>query len=126
MPNETSDNNQISHVAVTIPQLWKHNTGLWFVRSEAQFDFAKISFVTTKFNYVLSTVESDILNSVSYLVLMSPGNGKYEVLNKRLIEVHSESEASKILTLLQGFELGDQRTSQLLTRTRSLADDKVG
>ncbi|GFW80494.1 retrovirus-related Pol polyprotein from transposon opus [Trichonephila clavipes] len=40
--------------------------------------------------------------------------------------MHSESEDSKIRTLLQGLELGDQRPSQLLTRMRSLAGDNVG
>ncbi|GFT13552.1 uncharacterized protein TNCV_3830331 [Trichonephila clavipes] len=81
---------------------------------------------TTKFNYVLSAVESDILNSVSDLVLKLPENGKYEALKKRLIEVHSESEESKIRTLLQVLELGDLRPSQLLTRMRSLAGDNDG
>ncbi|GFS87099.1 retrovirus-related Pol polyprotein from transposon 297 [Trichonephila clavipes] len=80
-----------SHVAVKPPPFWKHNPALWFVRLEAQFDLAKILNDTTKFNYVLSAVESDILNSVSDLVLKPPENGKYEVLKKRLIEVHSES-----------------------------------
>ncbi|GFS49503.1 transposon Ty3-I Gag-Pol polyprotein [Nephila pilipes] len=68
----------------------------------------------------------NILNSVSDLVLKPPENGKYEVLKKRLIEVLSESEDSKIRTLLQGLELGDQRPSQLLTQMRSLAGDNVG
>ncbi|GFV20564.1 uncharacterized protein TNCV_776101 [Trichonephila clavipes] len=60
------------------------------------------------------------------LVLTPPENGKYETLKKRLIKVHSESEDSKIRTLLQGLELGDQRPSQLLTRIRSLVGDNVG
>ncbi|GFQ82487.1 uncharacterized protein TNCT_248851 [Trichonephila clavata] len=119
MPNEC-DGNQISHVAVKPPPFWKHNPALWFVRLEAQFELAKILNVTTKFNYVLSAVESDILNSVSDLVLKPPENGKYDALKRRLIEVHSESEDSKIRILLQGLELGDQRPSQLLTRMRSL------
>ncbi|GFT96877.1 uncharacterized protein TNCV_1934301 [Trichonephila clavipes] len=93
---------------------------------EAQFDLAKILNDATKFNCVLSAVESDILNSVSDLVLKPPENKKYEALKKRLIEVHSESEDSKIRTLLQGLELGDQRPSQLLTRMRSLTGDNVG
>ncbi|GFX29193.1 transposon Ty3-I Gag-Pol polyprotein [Trichonephila clavipes] len=88
-------------------------------------DLAKILSDTTKFNYVLSAVESDILNSVSDLVLKPPENGKNEALKKRLIEVHSENEDSKIRTLLQGLELGDQRPSELLTRMRSLASDNV-
>ncbi|GFV69160.1 transposon Ty3-I Gag-Pol polyprotein [Trichonephila clavipes] len=125
MPNE-SDSNQISHVAVKPPPFWKHNPALWFVRLEVQFDLAKILNDTTKFNYVLSAVESDILNSVSDLVLKPPENRKYEALKNRLIEVHSETEDSKIRTLLQDLELGDQRPSQLLTRMRSLDGDNVG
>ncbi|GFU40358.1 uncharacterized protein TNCV_4255391 [Trichonephila clavipes] len=93
---------------------------------QVQFDLAKILNDTTNFNYVLSAVESDILNSVSDLVLKLPENGKYEALKKRLIEVHSEREDSKIRILLHGLELGDQRPSQLLTRMRSLAGDNVG
>ncbi|GFR28149.1 retrovirus-related Pol polyprotein from transposon 297 [Trichonephila clavata] len=100
MPNEC-DSNQISHVAVKPPPFWKHNPALWFVRLKAQFELAKILNDTTKFNYVLSAAESDILNSVSDLVLKPPENGK-------------------------GLELGDQRPSQLLTRMRSLAGDNVG
>ncbi|GFQ66359.1 uncharacterized protein TNCT_152951, partial [Trichonephila clavata] len=109
-----------------ITTFWKHNPALWFVRLEAQFELAKILNDTTEFNYVLSAVESDILNSVSGLVLKPLENGKYDALKKRLIEVHSESEDSKIRILLQGLELGDQRPSQLLTRIRSLAGDNVG
>ncbi|GFR03275.1 transposon Ty3-I Gag-Pol polyprotein [Trichonephila clavata] len=125
MPNEC-DSNQISHVAVKPPPFWKHNPALWFVRLEAQFELAKILNDTTKFNYVLSAVESDILNSVSDLTLKPPENGKYDALKKRLIEVHSENEDSKIRILLQSLELGDQRPSQLLTRMRSFAGDNVG
>ncbi|GFQ65951.1 hypothetical protein TNCT_331811, partial [Trichonephila clavata] len=60
------------------------------VQLEAQFELDKVLNDTTKFNYVLSAVESDILNSVSDLVLKPPENGKYEALKKHLIEVHSE------------------------------------
>ncbi|GBM11813.1 hypothetical protein AVEN_188636-1, partial [Araneus ventricosus] len=71
-------------------------------------------------------VDSEILNSVSDIILRPPDIDKYTILKKRLIELHSESEASKIRTLLQGLEHGDQRPSQLLTRMRALAGDTVG
>ncbi|GFT64459.1 uncharacterized protein NPIL_130391 [Nephila pilipes] len=90
MLNETSDNVEISHMAIKPPPFWKHNPAL------------------------------------CDLVLIPPENGKYKVLKKRLIEMHSESEASKIRTLLQGLELGDQRPLQLLTRMRSLVGDNAG
>ncbi|GFX44724.1 retrovirus-related Pol polyprotein from transposon 297 [Trichonephila clavipes] len=96
MPNEY-DSNQISHVAVKSPPFWKQACSM-----------------------------SHILNSVNDLVLKPPENGKYKVLKKRLIDVHSGNEDSKIRTLLQGLELGNARPSQLLTRMRSLAGDSVG
>ncbi|GFV27374.1 gag-pol polyprotein [Trichonephila clavipes] len=66
------DSNQISNVAVKPPPFWKHNPALWFVRLEAQFDLAKILNDTTKFNYILSAFESDILHSFSDFVLKPP------------------------------------------------------
>ncbi|GBM31591.1 hypothetical protein AVEN_198455-1 [Araneus ventricosus] len=58
--------------------------------------------------------------------LKPPGSDKYTTSKNRFIELHSESEASKIRTLLQGLELGDKRPSQLLTRMGILAGDIVG
>lgn len=122
----TPDANQIAHVAVKPPPFWKTNPALWFVRLEAQFTLAKVSADETKFNYILSAVDSDVLNSVSDIVLKPPNTDKYETLKKRLIDLHSESEESKIRTLLQGLELGDHRPSQLLTRMRALGGANVG
>ncbi|GFU05738.1 retrovirus-related Pol polyprotein from transposon 412 [Trichonephila clavipes] len=77
MPNEC-DSNQISHVAVKPPPFWKHNLVLWFVRLEGQFELAKI-LIDTTIIYVLSSVESEILNSVSDLVRKPPENGNEKV-----------------------------------------------
>ncbi|GFS95375.1 uncharacterized protein NPIL_598761 [Nephila pilipes] len=110
---------------------WQSNNHLFqsiilrYVRLEAQFDLAKLFIATTKVNYVFSVVESDIINSVSDLIIKQPENGKYEILKKRLIKVHSESETSKIQTRLLGLKLGDHLPSQL-TRMRSLSDDNIG
>lgn len=122
----TTDTTQVASVAVKPPPFWKANPALWFVRLEAQFSLAGITVDDTKFNYVISAVDSDILNSVSDIILKPPATEKYSALKAKLIDLHSESEASKIRTLLQGLELGDQRPSQLLTRMRSLAADSVG
>lgn len=124
--SETQAECQVAPVAVKPPPFWKGDPALWFARLEAQFELARITTDSTKFNHVLSAIESDILHSVSDLVLRPPAENKYEALKKRLIEIHSESEASKMRTLLQGPELGDQRPSQLLSHMRSLAGGNVG
>jgi cleavage and polyadenylation specificity factor subunit 1 len=125
-PDGVTLNNQIAHVAVKPPPFWKSNPTLWFVRLEANFSLANITSEITKFNHVVAAVDADVLTSVSDLIVEPPTENPYKELKKRLIESHSESEASKIRTLLQGLELGDQRPSQLLTRMRALAGTSVG
>ncbi|GBM49586.1 Transposon Ty3-I Gag-Pol polyprotein [Araneus ventricosus] len=124
--DSVSDDATIARVGVKLPPFWKANPALWFVQLEAQFALAGITVDDTKFNYVISAVDSEILNSVSDIILRPPDIDKYTILKKCLIELHSESEASKIRTLLQELELGDQEPSQLLTRMRALAGDTVG
>lgn len=116
----------IARVAVKPPPFWKINPTLWFAQLEAQFKIANITVDDTKFNHVVSAIETDVLNSVSDIILNPPQHEKYNTLKNRLIELHSESQESKIRTLLQGIELGDQRPSQLLTRMRSLAGEAAG
>lgn len=116
----------ISRVAVRPPPFWKPNPILWFAQLEAQFDIANITVDATKFNHVISAIESDVLNSVTDIILHPPATDKYTTLKQRLIDIHSESQESKIRSLLQGLELGDQRPSQLLTRMRALAGETVG
>lgn len=123
---ETENANQIAYVGVKPPPFWKTNPSLWFLRLEAQFALAKITCETTKFNYVVAAVDADILSSVSDIIVTPPTDTPYDTLKKRLIESHSESEDSKIRTLLQGVELGDSRPSHLLTRMRALAGNAVG
>lgn len=131
MPNNNSNENnltpaEISRVGVKPPPFWKTNPTLWFIQLESQFALANITADETKFHYVVSAMDSDMLNSVCDLLTNPPQNDSYKALKTKLIELHSESEASKIRTLLQGLELGDQRPSQLLSRMRALAGDSVG
>lgn len=116
----------VSKVAVKPPPFWKINPSLWFIQLEAQFTISGITQDDTKFYTVVSAIEPDILNSVSDIVSQPPSTEKYKALKERLIEIHSESQESKIRKLLQGIELGDQRPSQLLSRMRSLAGSAVG
>ncbi|XP_015911952.2 uncharacterized protein [Parasteatoda tepidariorum] len=125
-PPTTTAEEQISHVSVKPPPFWKPNPTLWFIRLEALFNLAKITVEETKFNHVVAALDADVLTSVSDILLSPPQDYPYAALKKRLIDSHSESESSRIRTLLQGLELGDQRPSQLLARMRSLSGSSVG
>ncbi|XP_054720158.1 LOW QUALITY PROTEIN: uncharacterized protein LOC129229806 [Uloborus diversus] len=126
MMNEGLDEAQWQHSSLKPPPFWKSNPNLWFLRLEAQFSLVHVTADETKFNYVVAAIDSDILSSVSDIIVRPPDTNRYETVKKRLIDLHSESEFSKIRTLLQGLELGDQRPSQLLMRMRTLGGDSVG
>lgn len=113
-------------MAVKPPPFWRSNPALSFIQFESQFAIANITSEETKFHYVISALDTELLNSVTDLLRNPPKSDVYQALMTKLIEVHSESESSQIRTLLQGLELGDQRPSQLLTRMRALAGDSVG
>ncbi|GBM53142.1 hypothetical protein AVEN_90396-1 [Araneus ventricosus] len=128
--DSVSDDATIARVGVKLPSFWKANLLLWFVQLEVQFALDGITVDGTKFNHVISAVDSEILIIFviyySDIILRPSDIDEYAILTKCLIELHSESETSKIRILLQGLELGDQSPFQLLTRMRALAGDTVG
>lgn len=116
----------VSRVAVKAPPFWKGNPQLWFVNLEAQFSLSGITADETKFYYVVSFVDSEILGSVSDIVTVPPEKDKYKTLKTRLISIYSDSTETRIKKLLHGLDLGDQRPSQLLTRMRALSGGTFG
>lgn len=115
----------MARVGVKVPPFWKVNPSLWFAQLEAQFANSNITVDSTKFNHVVASIESEVLSAVHDIVLNPPADDKYATLKARLIAFYAESESSKIRTLLQGLELGDQRPSYLLTRMRGLAGTHI-
>lgn len=116
---------QVASISPRIPPFWKPNPKIWFVQIEAQFRRHKINTDQAKFDYVVSSIDADILSHVSEVVADPPADGKYNALKVKLISAFVESDAKKFQTLLTGIELGDQKPSQLLSKMRSLADKKV-
>lgn len=118
-------NPQVDKVAVKPPPFWRNNPIIWFAQLEAQFVIANITQDETKFFYVISAVDGEILKCAQSLILKPPADNKYATIKQLLIDNYSESESSKVRTLLQGIELGDLRPSQLLLRMRDLASNHI-
>ena len=67
----------ISCMAIKPPSFWKVNPTLWFRQLKAQFEMSNVMADTTKFNHVISVIESDIF-------LHPTANDKYESINAGL------------------------------------------
>ena len=124
MANE-ADMAAINRVAIKVPPFWKPDPALWFYKIEAQFRYSAITADQTKYDAVVASIDADILSQVFDVVRTPPAEGKYELLKKRLIDAFADTENQQIRKLLTEQELGDLRPSQLLTKMRALAGNKV-
>lgn len=116
---------ETAQISMKIPQFWKPNPEIWFAQLEAQFRRSKITTDQTKFDTVVSSVDSDLLSQISDLILDPPRENKYTALKNKLIGLFSESNTKKLQTLLSDLELGDQKPSQLLTKIKTLSQNKL-
>lgn len=115
----------VARVSVKVPAFWKPDPKIWFLQLEAQFRNVGITVDQTKYDYVISSIEPDILSQVSDILLNPPQDSKYQAIKDRLISLYADSETQKTQKLLSELELGDKKPSQLLCEMRNLASDKV-
>lgn len=115
----------ISYVAVKPPPFWRSSPQFWFDRLEAQFELARISDQRTKFNYVLSVLDGEVIQVVSDIIRSPHVSEPYDNLKTNLIKRLSISETAKLSQLLGDLSLGDRQPSQFLREMRELGGDKV-
>lgn len=121
-----SQSNAVNRISVRVPPFWKQDPALWFRQLEAQFANSNIVSDLTKFNTIVGVVESDILSTVSDIVLNPPANNMYEAIKGRLTKEFANSDNKKIRSLLHELSLGDLKPSSLLRKMKELACGKVG
>lgn len=116
---------QVDRVSIKLPPFWKNDPKLWFIQLEAQFDLSNIVVDSTKYNYVVSAVDTEILTQVADFVTNPPATNKYEGIRSRLIDIYSESSEKKLRKLLSEVSLGDRKPSQLLNEMSRLGGSAV-
>lgn len=123
--NTTSPSQQVNRVTIKPPPFWKAEPQLWFVQLEAQFQISGITADLTKYNYVISAIETNILAQVTDIIIQPPNDNKYETIKNRLISIYSDSHDKKLKKLLSQLELGDKKPSQLLNEMSQLGGTSV-
>lgn len=109
---------------VKIPPFWNKNPQLWFHQLDAQFTICKVTKEVTKFNYVVSALDMEVLAQVSDLIT-TPPREPYTAVKQRLVSSFGDTEERRIKRLLKELELGDKRPSHLLQEMRQLAGTLV-
>ncbi|GBN70316.1 hypothetical protein AVEN_162602-1 [Araneus ventricosus] len=90
----------VSAVAIKTPAFWSDKPELWFAQLESQFALGNISD-STKFHYVISSLNSDDLTCVSDLTFNPPQTDSYNSLKTRLIAQNADSESVRLKNYFQ-------------------------
>ena len=123
--NNNPGPSEVSKLAFKAPPLWKNDVELWFIRIEASFKTSGISLEETKFYNVIASLDADTLVCVRDIVSSPPTENPYTILKARIIKQYTQTESSRLRTLLQDLQLGDRKPSQLLLEMQNLADKKI-
>lgn len=123
--NPHRNRNEIARVNTKIPPFWKANPALWFCQLESQFITSGVTSERTKYHFVVSAIESEVLSQVSDIIINPPAVEQYQTLKTRLLERYVDSEEKRLQKLLKEMELGDRKPSHLLREMRDLARNAV-
>ncbi|KYB29887.1 hypothetical protein TcasGA2_TC034537 [Tribolium castaneum] len=122
---ETVSESEVERVTVKPTPFWKGDAKLWFIQLEAQFNLGKITSDTTKYHYVVSAIDTSVLQQIADFVTNPPAVNQYEGIKQRLISTFSDSQERQLRKLLSEIDLGDKKPSQLLNEMKRLGDSAV-
>lgn len=104
-----------------IPPFWRHDPKTWFAQVEATFRVANCKTDRTKADYLISALESEVVEHVSDLITLDPTpENFYQIIKERILSVFAVSSESRLRQLLKGQPLGDRKLSPLLNQMRQL------
>lgn len=117
---ETQRDN-ISRVSAKLPSFWAEKPTVWFAQADAQFGICAITVDATKYQYVVSQLDTRIAAEVEDIITGPPAGRTYPNLKTALIDRLSMSEEKRVRKLLDDEEMGDRKPSAFLRHLRSLA-----
>lgn len=97
-----------------LPPFWKREPAVWLFQVEAAFGIARITTDETKYQYLLSNLDPEVLPFVTDLIQNPPAEGKYDAIKTRILTSFAETKESKIRRLLKRQLLGDQKPTHFL------------
>ena len=113
----------VAAVSLKLPPYWPNDPLVWFAQVEALFITRNITSQSTKFAFIISSLQPEIAQEIRDLLVSPPADEPYNKLKSELITRTSASEQKRLNQLLISQELGDWKPSQLLRKMRQLLGD---
>ncbi|XP_072100604.1 uncharacterized protein [Mobula birostris] len=119
---EMTDAASVHAVLLKLSSFWTLRPHLWFEQAEAQFHIRQITSESTRYYYVLSSLDQETAAQVEEFIQSPPEDGKYTAFKALLIRTSglSRHKRARRLMLLDG--LGDRPPSALMNEMLALAE----
>ncbi|KII71860.1 hypothetical protein RF11_01405 [Thelohanellus kitauei] len=114
-------NAETNAVVLKLPTFWTKAPDVWFTQTEAQFNIRKISDDSTRYYYVVASLDQETAANLRDLIGQPPEKNMYAVLKARLLKVYGLNSRSRAARLLDMTGLGDRKPSSLLSEMKALA-----
>ena len=79
----------VQAVSLKLPTFLASRPDVWFQQTEAQFALRNITDSTTKYFYLLTSLDQVVAERMAGDVAAVPTEGKYEYLKSKVMEVYS-------------------------------------
>jgi len=109
-------------VALKLPAFWTSQPEIWFTQAEAQFHIRNITADTTKYFYVVASLDQETAGQLLDVLRAPPEQDKYQHLKRQLLQKFGLNRRNRAAKLLDMPCLGDRKPSELLADMRSLSD----
>ena len=113
----------VQAVQLKLPPFWSADPELWIAQVEAQFRTRGITQDTTKYDYLVGSLNTETAAELRDILLNPPEEDKYAALRAALLKRNLLSDQKRLQELLSQEDLGDRRPSQVLRRMQQLVGD---
>lgn len=97
----------------------------WLRQVDVRMKLAKITTEQEKYEYLIASLPSEIINCVYDLINQQPAVDPYTTLVRRIESEFQPTEREQVKKLLQGMVMGDKKPSLFLREMRNLAKNQV-
>ena len=99
----------VAAFSLNLPPFWPNDPSVWFGQVEAQFITRNITFQSTKFTYIISSLQPETVQEIRDLLISPPTDDPYNKLKSELIKRASTSEQKRLHQLLisEGLVIGN-------------------